>query len=349
MAEIGKAMAIVGLVTGVGLVAAECVARVGLGLGTPPLYLRDPSIEYRLKPDQDVLRFGNRYQVNRYSMRSGNMDPLPRAGERRVMLFGDSVLNGGAQVDQSALASEILRESLAGSSTASVTVGNVSAFSWGPGNWLAYARRYGFFGSDTVIIVVNSGDWGDVPTFAPIDANTHPSQRPLSALWDGTVRYLPRYLPASIREFLTGAPAAAPSGTDAASQAVFQAELAAQRAASLADFRELLAMARATGARVGLVLHFRDVELEEADLPEGLQVLAHAATDAGVAVVSMREGLKAAGPGAYQDDIHLTAQGQVVLADALLASVSEVRLAAEARAHLAVLPPGSHQAPQKRD
>ncbi|QQE06330.1 hypothetical protein IC580_11140 [Cupriavidus sp. ISTL7] len=64
----------------------------------------------------------------------------------------------------------------------------------GPGNWLAYARRFGFLDADTAIIVVNGADYGDVPTFAPLRQDTHPSQPPLSALVEGATRYLPAYL-----------------------------------------------------------------------------------------------------------------------------------------------------------
>ncbi|MFW5682662.1 MAG: SGNH/GDSL hydrolase family protein, partial [Phycisphaeraceae bacterium] len=84
-----------------GLIAIELVARYGLGLGDPPLSQNHPTIEYMLQPGRTYHRFGNEYRVNAYSMRS---DPFPdqksHPDERRVMVFGDSIVNGGNITDQ---------------------------------------------------------------------------------------------------------------------------------------------------------------------------------------------------------------------------------------------------------
>ena len=48
----------------------EIFARYFLGLGTPPLSISDPRIEYMFKPNQDVYRFGNHFITNQYGMRS---------------------------------------------------------------------------------------------------------------------------------------------------------------------------------------------------------------------------------------------------------------------------------------
>jgi hypothetical protein len=47
-----------------GLLPAEAAARLALGLGTPPLSVPQPTIEYRLKPDRDLLRFGSRVAIH---------------------------------------------------------------------------------------------------------------------------------------------------------------------------------------------------------------------------------------------------------------------------------------------
>ena len=51
-------------------VGGEWFARSVLGLGDPPLSIRHPRIEYLYVPNQDVQRFGKRFLVNDYSMRS---------------------------------------------------------------------------------------------------------------------------------------------------------------------------------------------------------------------------------------------------------------------------------------
>ena len=57
---------------GVGLVVAiELALRWVLGFGSPPLYVADSRTGYRLAPNQTLRRFGNRIEVNEYSMRGG--------------------------------------------------------------------------------------------------------------------------------------------------------------------------------------------------------------------------------------------------------------------------------------
>jgi hypothetical protein len=294
-------VAVLGLVA---ILTTEVLARAGLGLGDPPLYQTDPEIEYLLKPNQRVKRFGHRYVVNRFGMRSEDFEPKKGAsGERRVLVFGDSVVNGGAQVDQGRLATEQLRVRL-GQTGQVATVGNVAAFSWGPGNWLAYARRFGFLDADTAIIVVNGADYGDVPTFAPLRPDTHPSQPPLSALVEGATRYLPAYL-----------------GLDQSSGPVREST-DADRAASLRDLAELIVMAKRAGVQVRLVQHYERDELDGAGLPAGLQAFSRLCEQYEVPVVSMRDAERRSRDVAYLDDIHLSPEGQDLLADALLAAAN---------------------------
>lgn len=64
------------------------------------------------------------------------------------MMFGDSVLNGRNLTDHQSLATTILRTTWKEEFSSDFIVGNISAGSWGPGNWLAYAKEYGFFDAD---------------------------------------------------------------------------------------------------------------------------------------------------------------------------------------------------------
>jgi hypothetical protein len=149
-----------------------------------------PSIEYLYQPNQDVRRFGNRILINAYGMRSPDFPALKQdPDERRILVFGDSVLNGGAQTDHEALATSILSRQLADVWHKPLVVGNVSAGSWGPGNWLAYAREYGLFDADAVVLVMSSHDTADNPTFAPLNPNTHPTECPWTAVGEGLTRY----------------------------------------------------------------------------------------------------------------------------------------------------------------
>src|SRR5687768_4522765 len=91
------------------LVATELVARFVLGLGELPVYVASKEYEYIYAPGQDVKRFGNHILTNEFSMRSA---PLSKADKVRILKFGDSVINGGAQTDHDSLASTILEKQL---------------------------------------------------------------------------------------------------------------------------------------------------------------------------------------------------------------------------------------------
>jgi len=185
------------LVAVVALVGGEAVARYGLGLGDPPLSMAHTDIEYVFRPNQECLRFGNRVAYNAYSMRSDEMsrrksDP----NEFRVLVLGDSVVNGGNLTDQADLATEILQRELRKRSDRPVAVANVSAGSWGPGNLLAYVEVFGVFDADVVFVVLSSHDATDVPQFGNLVGTANfPDVKPKWALSEAMFRYLPRYLP----------------------------------------------------------------------------------------------------------------------------------------------------------
>ena len=168
----------------------EVVARYWLGLGTPPLSITHPKIEYMFKPNQDLQRFGNHQIYNEIGMRSAEMATLPQ--KRQILVFGDSVLNGGNLTDHGDLATTR-------ATTKDVFFGNVSAGSWGPQNIGAWIDEFGFQGADAAVLVLSSHDLGDLPTFEPLNPNTHPTAQPMSALLEGFSRYLPRFLPNWLR------------------------------------------------------------------------------------------------------------------------------------------------------
>lgn len=170
----------------VSLLALEAFARYVLDLGSPPLSIPHPKIEYMFKPGHEVRRFHNLISFNEYGMRS----PQLTTGdyERLLLAFGDSVLNGGSLTDQKDLATTLASARLSATGTKAL-IGNVSAGSWGPGNIRGWIETYGLLGADTIILVLSSHDIGDQPTFAPLDPSTHPTRPPLSALVEGIERY----------------------------------------------------------------------------------------------------------------------------------------------------------------
>ncbi len=174
----------------------EVFSRFVLGLGDPPLSMPHPTIEYLFQPNQKCKRFGNIVSFNSYSMRSDKFEKHKiNKEEFRVMIFGDSVINGGNLTDQSELATTILQNKLSQIVNRPVVVGNISAGSWGLPNLLAYAMEFGFFDADIVIIILNSEDYADIPTFETLNPDTHPENKHFLAVVEGITRYLPRYLP----------------------------------------------------------------------------------------------------------------------------------------------------------
>jgi lysophospholipase L1-like esterase len=284
------------------LVSAELLSRFVLGLGTPPLYVADPQIEYMLKPDQNVRRFGNHILVNHWGMRSPDF-PLHKTNpdEIRILVMGDSVINGGSVIDQALLSTSLLQKRLQASLGRPVVIGNASAGSWGPGNWLAYVQRYGFFDADLVLLLVNSGDYADNPTFAPLDAN-HPDTQPLFALQEAVFRYLPGYLPTLTKATANQVTTISP------------AEVARGRS----DLGQFLSLAEAGSTRKVMVFH-------HPDRPEFLAnkyLTGHAemrvlSQELDIPFIDLYPAYAKQGANLYRDGIHHNVQGQKVLADAL--------------------------------
>jgi len=284
---------------------AEATCRWVLGLGTPPLYETDPAFEYRLQPNQDLYRFGNHVLVNRWGMRAADFGATKSStDEVRVMLVGDSVINGGSQIDQQDLAATRLQRALGEDLRRPVIVGNASAGSWGPGNWLAYAQRFGFFEADVVALVLGSGDAADNPSFAPLGAN-HPTQAPRLALSEAIHRYLPRYLPLGW------------ANAEEASSAPTNDDTEAELARGLADLQAFLESARANGRAV-VVLHHPDrQEYESGQYLPGFEALTSLMQRLNVPFVPLRPHYLAAGGQLYRDGIHTNAHGQHLIASAL--------------------------------
>ena len=174
------------------LIGLELFARYYLGLGDPVLYRTDPEMEYLQWPSRTYQRLGHRISYNRHSMRAEEFaaEKLDQR-ELRVIVVGDSIVNAGSRLDQSEIATELLRHDLERRLDRPAVVGNIASNSWGPPNQAAYLRRFGLFDADVVIFVMNSGDLMDVPTFEPLRPD-FPQRKPIIALEEVARVWLPQ-------------------------------------------------------------------------------------------------------------------------------------------------------------
>ncbi|MCT7968079.1 SGNH/GDSL hydrolase family protein [Laspinema sp. D1] len=189
MKMIGIAIAII-----LGLfIAVEVALRLLFGFGNPPLYIPDEKIGYLLAPNQKLRRFGNRFEINQYSMRSAAVTPT--SDTPRVLLLGDSVANGGWWTDQaqtiSAFMQQQLPERLPGNSP-QIEVLNASANSWGPRNERAYLEKFGTFGAKAVVLLINTDDlFGTQPSSIQVGRDrNYPDKKPPFAWVEIVSRYL---------------------------------------------------------------------------------------------------------------------------------------------------------------
>lgn len=197
MHRIGPLLAI-GLLVGLG--CAELVLRA-LGRRDHPLFRADARYEYLMRPDQDV-RYGRiHYVTNALGLRS---PPLGAKRGRRVLIIGDSVINGGQQTTQDSLATEKAAR------RTGVEVINLSAGSWGTDNAMAWIRAHGLLDADALLVVLSSHDAYDRMTFEPLVGRhpSYPAVRPQLALSAELARLVHRFSerrpPAGPRVFADG-------------------------------------------------------------------------------------------------------------------------------------------------
>ena len=291
------------------LVALELFCRFSLGLGDPPLSRADPEIEYLFVGPRTYHRFGNTIVYNSFSMRTHEFDARRKnPDEIRIMVCGDSVINGGALTDQSQLMTTRMEEHLKAERHSPAVVMNVSAGSWGPPNYLAYVKRFGLFEANALVIVVSEGDFGDAPTFAPIVGVSpdFPDKTPTFALGEALTRYLPRYVP-----FL-GPPTPPP-------QPVTQGEIDQ----AMGAFRELIALAQHRDIPVIVALHTEQAEYGKPET-EGHMLFREACAELHVVRVELADtfapDMKAGGK-PYSDDVHPNAHGQELMERAIFPEV----------------------------
>jgi lysophospholipase L1-like esterase len=285
------------------LIVLELFCRYYLGLGDPPLLRNDPEIGYLFIGPRTYHRFGNTITYNSFSMRSREFDAQRKdPNEIRILVVGDSVINGGVLMDQSQIMTTLLENRLGSQLHRPAIVMNVSAGGWGPPNYWAYIKHYGIFEANALIIVVSSNSAARAPTFEPlvgVDPD-FPDKTPTFALSEALFRYGPRYLPH-----------AAPPKPRLCSQGEFDRSMSA--------LRELITFARERRTPVAVAQHLQQSEIGQ---PEyyGHRLIREACEQMNVERIELgpafEESLNAR-KNPYRDDIHPNALGQQIMAEAL--------------------------------
>ncbi|MEG3849633.1 SGNH/GDSL hydrolase family protein [Microcoleus sp. herbarium19] len=187
------------------LSAIEIALRL-VGFGNPALLQADADAGYIFAPNQLVYRFGNRLEYNQFSQRSEPIDSAKPEGTLRILMLGDSVLNGNNTTDQNETIPELFEAHLLGLKK-QVEVLNASAGSWGIGNQLGYIRKFGTFESDAVILQIGTHDLVQ-PTSSSAGVGNDPlmpNRKPLLAIQEALDRHI---MPKLSSIFVSDSPAA---------------------------------------------------------------------------------------------------------------------------------------------
>lgn len=296
------------------LVSGELIARHHYGLGDPPLSVFDPDMEYRFAPSMTYHRFGHLIHYNAYSQRADDFpEHKSQPAELRVMVIGDSVVNGGALLNQSQIFTELLQRELADALHRPVIVGNISAGSWGPPNELAYVKKYGLFDADVVALVFNGDDATDAMTFAPVvGTSDYPDRKPISALWEGIRRYTP------LRAPMAAQPSVDP---DKARQECLDA------------IRQMVSIARQHGAKVILAMEPDRSQVETGRPHPGYVEIENVSRELGIEPIEWLDEFTASSkaghdPFHHLDIIHPNALGHQMIAQKLFPVVKDALLEA---------------------
>lgn len=300
-----RRLAILAAVIAGSLVVVEGTGRA-LGLHRPLLY-EVTSYGYRVAPDQDLRRFGNRIFYNRQGLRSEPMAERPQPDVARILCIGDSITNGGTPIDQRDTYPYLLEQRLR---TLGITaeVLNGSAAGWALENEEGWLRASTPMGARVVILEVATHDLFQPRANGAI-VGTHPSfpdSPPSFASQELWTRYvLPRLVPAG--------------SEDPGVTLVGRTWADAQR--SLAAIAQIEAIVREGGGRL-LILRVRQprmLELSDALSTKADDALRIWADSRQVPLIEPAELVEARGGGAlFRDGLHPSSAGNAALADAAL-------------------------------
>ena len=174
------------------VLGSEFFLRQVFGFGRPLLYRSDPHMGYRVAPNQNIRRFGNRVRINQFSMRNDPITPERSPQTLRILMLGDSLVNGMVWTDQDQTLTALVQQKLTESNHISgvnepvpqrIEVLNVAAGSWAPRNELAYLREFGTFEAQLLILVINTDDFFGAPPRPEVVGQdpAYPDRYPLCA------------------------------------------------------------------------------------------------------------------------------------------------------------------------
>jgi hypothetical protein len=124
------------------------------------------TFEYIARPNQSRFLSGKHVCYNEYSMQS---DRLQSSDNLRILGFGDSVLNGGTDIDHDSLATGIIKRVLNSQyPERNIRCLNISCTDWEPDNCFAYIEEYDDFDAGLIFLVVSSHDAYDNMDFRKI-------------------------------------------------------------------------------------------------------------------------------------------------------------------------------------
>jgi len=179
----------------ISVLTAEFLLKLIWGFGNPLIYIADDEIGYLLAPNQMTKRNGNLIKINKYSMRSEQINSSKTAQDLRLLLLGDSIANGGWWTDQDKTISSLLEQFLIKKNLGfnQVEVLNASANSWGVRNQLAYLQKYGTFSIDILILLLNTDDlFSSAPSPLNVGRSlSYPDKKPTFALQEFFKKVLP--------------------------------------------------------------------------------------------------------------------------------------------------------------
>lgn len=138
------------------IIIAELAGRA-LGLGKPLLFEASDEYGYRIKPNQNINRFGKHVFINEEGLRSRPFKSRPEKGLIRILCLGDSLTNGGERIDQARTYPYILEEALKREGVKSEVL-NASASGWSLENEAAYIKKHGIYKSSIVVLLMSSQD-----------------------------------------------------------------------------------------------------------------------------------------------------------------------------------------------
>ncbi|MFB2833805.1 SGNH/GDSL hydrolase family protein [Floridanema evergladense] len=295
-------------------VGMEVILRVGFGLGNPVLVQADSFTGYRFQPNQNLFRLGKKVQYNQYSQRSEPITLKKPPEKLRILMTGDSVLNGGNPTDQSRTITELFKAKLSASGHPAEVL-NASAGSWGIGNALGYLREFGTFNADAVILQIGIHDLTQ-PTSTSTIVGHHPAfptHPPLLATQDAWNRYIWPQVAGKLGYSL-------PNGDFASSPRSLSPDQ--QFKQNMQHFKEIITLVRSKNIPVFVLFTpNRDDLLPKTNVPKYKPEFFRLLKFLQIPVIDTQTNWSTLSPATvatyFRDDVHLTVQGNQAVAQNL--------------------------------